>query len=145
MQLNDQEMCQSNFTQSRYQRACKGKCKLMSSSQEICVLFVLYVWLIILHSTQCISQPALSTFVIIFTHRNILNQWYTKENIKKKEISRKHCLSSPRAESARAVTGRRNSHRWEGGRLFDGSAGFFYGNSCNSGTKSRKIISKVGN
>ena len=53
--------------------------------------------------------------------------------------------AGPRAESARAVTGRRNSHRWEGGRLFDGSAGFFYGNSCNSGTKSRKIISKVGN
>ena len=34
-------------------------------------------------------------------------------------------LSSPRAESARAVTGRRNSHRWEGGRLFEPSAGFF--------------------
>merc|ERR1712004_25059 len=32
-----------------------------------------------------------------------------------------------------------------GGRLFDGSAGFFYGNSCNSGTESRKIVSKVGN
>ena len=30
-----------------------------------------------------------------------------------------------RAESARAVTGRRNSHRWEGGRLFELSAGFF--------------------
>ena len=28
-------------------------------------------------------------------------------------------FSSPRAESARAVTGRRNSYRWEGGRLFD--------------------------
>ena len=57
-------------------------------------------------------------------------------------------LSSPkglRAESARAVTGRRNSHRWEGGRLFEPSAGFFYGNSCNFGTKSRKIVSKVGN
>ena len=54
-------------------------------------------------------------------------------------------LSSPRAESARAVTGRQNSHRWEGGRLFEPSAGFFYGNSCNSGTKSRKIVSKVGN
>ena len=64
-------------------------------------------------------------------------------------------LSSPRAkragpkglhaESARAVTGRRNSHRWEGGRLFEPSAGFFYGNSCNSGTESRKIVSKVGN
>ena len=54
-------------------------------------------------------------------------------------------LSSPRAESARAVTGRRNSHKWEGGRLFEPSAGFFYGNSCNSGTKSRKIVSKVGN
>ena len=50
-----------------------------------------------------------------------------------------------RAESARAVTGRRNSHRWEGGRLFEPSAGFFYGNSCNSGTESRKIVSKVGN
>ena len=54
-------------------------------------------------------------------------------------------LSSPRAESARAVTGRQNSHRWEGGRLFEPSAGFFYGNSCNSGTESRKIVSKVGN
>ena len=50
-----------------------------------------------------------------------------------------------RAESARAVTGRRNSHKWEGGRLFEPSAGFFYGNSCNFGTKSRKIVSKVGN
>ena len=57
-----------------------------------------------------------------------------------------HCqFSSPRAESARAVTGRRNSYKWEGGRLFEPSAGFFYGNSCNSGTESRKIVSKVGN
>ena len=54
-------------------------------------------------------------------------------------------LSSPRAESARAVTGRRNSYRWEGGRLFEPSAKFFYGNSCNSGTESRKMVSKVGN
>ena len=46
---------------------------------------------------------------------------------------------------ARAVTGRRNSYRWEGGRLFEPSAGFFYGNGCNFGTKSRKIVSKVGN
>ena len=50
-----------------------------------------------------------------------------------------------RAESARAVTGRRNSHRWEGGRLFEPSANLFYGNSCNFGTESRKIVSKVGN
>ena len=34
--------------------------------------------------------------------------------------------------------------QWEGGRLFDMSAGFFYGNSCNSGTGTRKIIPKVG-
>ena len=54
-------------------------------------------------------------------------------------------LSSPRAESARAVTGRRNSYRWEGGRLFEPSAGFFYGNSCNSGTESQKMVSNVGN
>ena len=32
-----------------------------------------------------------------------------------------------------------------GGRLFDWSAGFFYGNSCNSGTESRKIVPNVGN
>ena len=32
-----------------------------------------------------------------------------------------------------------------GGRLFEPSAKFFYGNSCNSGTESRKIVSKVGN
>ena len=50
-----------------------------------------------------------------------------------------------RAESARAFTGRRNSHRWERGRLFEPSAKFFYGNSCNSGTESRKMVSKVGN
>ena len=30
-----------------------------------------------------------------------------------------------------------------GGRLFDGSAEFFYGNSCNSRTESRKMVSKV--
>ena len=35
--------------------------------------------------------------------------------------------------------------QWEGGRLFDGSTKFFYGNSCNSGTESRKIVPKVGN
>ena len=33
----------------------------------------------------------------------------------------------------------------EGGRLFEQSAKFFYGNSCNSGTESRKIVPKVGN
>ena len=32
-----------------------------------------------------------------------------------------------------------------GGRLFDGSTKFFYGNCCNSGTESRKIVPKVGN
>ena len=31
------------------------------------------------------------------------------------------------------------------GRLFDRSTKFFYGNSCNSGTESRKMVSKVGN
>ena len=35
--------------------------------------------------------------------------------------------------------------QWEGGRLFDGSTKFFYGNGCNSGMESRKIVSKVGN
>ena len=59
-------------------------------------------------------------------------------------------LSSPRAkglraESARAVTGRWCPHSGEGEDFFDGSTKFFYGNSCNSGTESRKIISKVGN
>ena len=30
--------------------------------------------------------------------------------------------------------------QWEGERLFDRSAWFFYGNSCNSGTESQKIV-----
>ena len=83
----------------------------------------------------------LSEFRSLFA--NSKKETSTKRKKYKKEESFK--LSSPRAESARAVTGRRNSHRWEGGRLFEPSAGFFYGNSCNSGTKSRKIVSKVGN
>ena len=35
--------------------------------------------------------------------------------------------------------------QWRGGRLFDGSTGFFYKNCCNSGTESQKIDPKVGN
>ena len=51
----------------------------------------------------------------------------------------------PRAESAKAVTGRQCPHSGEGGRLFDGSTNFFYENCSNSGTESQKIDPKVGN
>ena len=47
-------------------------------------------------------------------------------------------LSSPglRAESARAVTGRRwPTPQWGGGRLFEPSTGFFYENCCNGKSK----------
>ena len=50
-----------------------------------------------------------------------------------------------RAESARAVTGRRNSYSGRGEDFLSRQPDFFYGNSCNSGTESRKIVSKVGN
>ena len=53
-------------------------------------------------------------------------------------------LSSPRAESARAVTGRQCPHSWRGEDFLTGQPDFFYGNSCNSGTESRKIVPKVG-
>ena len=53
-----------------------------------------------------------------------------------------HLWSSLRAESFYWQT---IPPQWEGGRLFDMSAEFFYGNSCNSGTESRKMVSKVGN
>ena len=43
-----------------------------------------------------------------------------------------------RAESAWAVTGRRNSHRWEGGRLFEPSAGFFTETAVTSERKVEK-------
>ena len=56
-----------------------------------------------------------------------------------------YCFSSPFFKSARAFTGRRCPHSGRGGRLFDGSTKFFDGNSCNSGTESRKMVSKVGN
>ena len=53
--------------------------------------------------------------------------------------------SSPRAESARAVTGRRCPHSGEGEDFLTGQLNFFYENCCNSGTESRKIDPKVGN
>ena len=50
-----------------------------------------------------------------------------------------------RAESARAFTGRRNSYSGRGEDFLSRQPIFFYGNSCNSGTESRKMVSKVGN
>ena len=50
-----------------------------------------------------------------------------------------------RAESARAVTGRRCPHSEEGEDFLTGQPDFFYENCCNSGTESRKIDPKVGN
>ena len=50
-----------------------------------------------------------------------------------------------RAESARAFTGRWNSRSGRGEDFLSRQPNFFYGNSCNSRTKSRKIVSKVGN
>ena len=50
-------------------------------------------------------------------------------------------FSSPkglRAESARAFTGRRCTHSGKGEDFLTGQPDFFYGNSCNSGTESRK-------
>ena len=49
------------------------------------------------------------------------------------------------AESARAVTGRRCPHSGKGEDFLTGQLNFFYGNCCNSGTESRKIVPKVGN
>ena len=61
-------------------------------------------------------------------------------------------LSSPRAKHvgpkglcAESCYWQTVPQQWEGGRLFDRSANFFYGNSCNSGTESRKIVPKMGN
>ena len=54
-------------------------------------------------------------------------------------------LSSLRAESARAVTGRRCPHSGRGEDFLSHQPDFFYGNICNSGTESRKIVPKVGN
>ena len=51
-------------------------------------------------------------------------------------------LSSPRA---RAVTGRWCPHSGRGEDFLTGQPDFFYGNSYNSGTESRKIVPKVGN
>ena len=53
-------------------------------------------------------------------------------------------LSSLRAESARAVTGRRCPHSGKGEDFLTGQLNFFYGNCCNCGTESKKIIPNVG-
>ena len=54
-------------------------------------------------------------------------------------------LSSPRAESARAVTGRRCPHSGEGEDFLNCQTVFFYENCCISGTESQKIDPKMGN
>ena len=60
-------------------------------------------------------------------------------------------LSSPRAKRAgpklraQGLLLYSRIPQWEGGRLFEPSAKYFYGNSCNSGTESQKMVSKVGN
>ena len=54
-------------------------------------------------------------------------------------------LSSPRAMSARAVTGRQLPYSGEGEDFLTGQPDFFYENCCNSVTESRKIDPKVGN
>ena len=46
---------------------------------------------------------------------------------------------------ARAFTGRQCPHSGRGEDFLTGQPDFFYGNSCNSGTESRKIDPKVGN
>ena len=50
-----------------------------------------------------------------------------------------------RAESARAVTGRQCPHSGRGEDFLMSQLNFFYGYSCNSGTRSQKIVPKVGN
>ena len=50
-----------------------------------------------------------------------------------------------RRPEARAFTGRRNSHSGRGEDFLTGQPDFFYENSCNSGTESRKIVPNVGN
>ena len=47
-------------------------------------------------------------------------------------------LSSPHAESARAVTGRRCPHSGEGEDFLSRQPNFFYGNSCNLDRKVEK-------
>ena len=49
------------------------------------------------------------------------------------------------AESARAFTGSRCPHIGRGEDFLTGQLNFFYGNCCNSGTESQKIVPKVGN
>ena len=75
--------------------------------------------------------------------------------VKTGQIQNISYLSSPRAkragpkglraESAGAFTGRRNSHSGRGEDFLSRQPNFFYGNSCNFGTESRKIVPKVGN
>ena len=56
-----------------------------------------------------------------------------------------HCDYQARALRALGLLLADGAPPWEGGRLFDGSTKSFCGNSCNSGTESRKMVFKVGN
>ena len=74
---------------------------------------------------------------------NIVDKFYVGE--RSQEIFLQSSPKSLRAESTRAVTGRRCPHSGEGEDFLTGQPDFFYRNSCNSGKESRKIVPKVGN
>ena len=85
---------------------------------------------------QCYGLPATPTTDIL---SKVLDSFLTSPRAKR---------AGPkglRAESARAVTGRRCPHSGEGEDFLTRQPGFFYENGCNSGTESRKMAPKVGN
>ena len=84
-------------------------------------------------------------FLVSLRSLRELSRWDTFGFVKRALTHEIFTLSSPRAESARAVTGRRFLHSGEGENFLSRQPDFFYENCCNSGTESRKIDPKVGN
>ena len=100
--------------------------------------------LIIIDSpVQCTSNHMYSNHKLITSLFSLLINFHNRRL--PPHHNQHHPARARSAESARAVTGRRCPHSGRGGRLFEPSAGFFYGNSWNSGSESQKIVSKVGN
>ena len=85
--------------------------------------------------------PTLDTFANS-THCNFFYHLSQKDPILSSPRAKHAGPMGLRAESARAVTGRRCP---QGKDFLMGQLNFFYENCCNSGTESRKIDPKVGN
>ena len=100
-----------------------------------------YIWCDLFNFVQSYFF-CLPWFIFLGDSLCFLDSWYVIQCAQRRDVI--EIIKPARARRA-AFTGRRNSYSGRGEDFLSGQPNFFYGNSCNSGTESRKMVSKVGN